>query len=100
MNQHLALSVKELEHKGGQRQVHDACIVHTVRVVISKGSWISWAHVPMKILILLNFACRYHKYIHFYFFRTGPPRVCENNVTAIIPFSRPAKEGTKPTIAL
>ena len=28
MNQHLALSAKELEHKEGQRQVHDACIVH------------------------------------------------------------------------
>ena len=36
----LSLSAKELEHKGGHKQVHDVCIVHTV---VGKK-----AHLEMK----------------------------------------------------
>ena len=37
-------------------------------------------------------------HIRFYFFRTGPPRICE--IMSLLPFLRPAKEGTKPATAL
>ena len=39
-NRHLGLSAKKMGHKGGQRQVHDVCIVHTA--VCKK------AHLGMK----------------------------------------------------